>query len=482
MEWYFERAVDVVVGSYPGDLARLSEHVRRRFPAAPDALAADPELEQRRLLDAMASWLEDLAREQPVVLVLDDLHWATRPTLLMLRHLLRRDEDVALLVIGTYRDTDLDRRHPLSSMLADLRRGSEVERLSLAGLDEAAVLEWLVKASDQHDEQTRELAGALVTETEGNPFFIGEVLRHLVESGAIVRTDGRWSSDHAVADLGIPEGIREVVGQRLDRLSDSVNEILTIAAIVGREFTGTLLEAVSGRPVDDLLALLDEALRARIVEEIGVDRFQFSHALVRATLRDEIGVSRRLRLHRRVAEVIEETDPGNDSALAHHWLEAASSGDPPRAIGHAIAAAERAVGIGAYDDALRLYDSALELAEDRGLEESHRELLLHLAWAQLLAGTPHARASLVGAVDAALLADDGDRLVRGASMLGRFFVLSLDDRLAGVVLDALGRARNDRPRERAELLMAAAGLVLHLPLERRCELVEEALEIAPRPR
>jgi class 3 adenylate cyclase/tetratricopeptide (TPR) repeat protein len=479
LDWYLEQAPEVVTGRYPGDLTRLSARVRDRVPHAPDPLVADPETEQRRLFDAVVSWLSDLAAEQPVVLVLDDLHWATRPSLLMLRHLLRHTDDARLLVIGTYRDTDLDRRHPLGAMLADFRRMAGVQRVLLSGLDEAGVLELLVHVSEQEaDDRTRLLARALVVETEGNPFFVTEVLRHLAETGAL--TEGGWTSDRSGDELGIPEGVREVVGQRLDRLSESANDLLTTAAMVGREFTVALLTEVSGRDPDDVLTALDEASGARIVEEIGLDRFRFSHALVRMTLREEVGASRRLRLHRRIAEALERIDAGNHAALAHHWLEAATAGDPGRAIDHAIEAATSAGSVGAYDDAMHLYGRALELADDSHFDEARRELLLALAEAQILAGTPEAKTTLVKAIETARGAGDTSRMIRGAARLGGAFPFSLDARMLALIMDAIGRSSEVMPRERARLLVAGASQVLHLPWEERAALAEDALAIARR--
>ena len=480
LDWYLEHAAEVLAGRFPGDLTRLSGRVRDRVPGAGDPLAADAETEQRRLFDAVVSWLCELADAQPVVLVLDDVHWATKPTLRMLRHLLRATDGARLLVVATYRDTDLDRTHPLAGMLGDFRRVAGVERVALAGLDEAGVLEFLGNAAGERvDDRIGDLAAALVAETEGNPFFLGEVLRHLVESGAIVHVDDRWTSDRSIDDLGLPEGVREVVGQRLDRLGDAANALLTIAALVGRDFTVAVLAEVSGRPPDDVLDVLDEAVQARIIEEIALDRFRFSHALVRATLADELGSSRRLRLHRRIAEVFERVDPTNDSALAHHWLEAAEAGDPPRAIVYATRAAESAADAGAYDDAVHLYRRALELCEDGDLEQQRRDLLVDLATTLFLVGAPNALDTTVEAVEAARAADDDRNLVRGATMLGWNSSNQLGDtQTVEVMMDALVRAGEDMPKERARLLSALTHLLMFEASDRRVAYAEEALDLA----
>src|SRR4029079_14687243 len=164
---------------------------------------------------AVVSWLHGCADAQPVVLVLDDLQWATRPTLLMLRHVVSYGTDARLLIIATYRDTDVDRAHPMASMLADLWRRPGVDRVPISGLDHAEIIEPLQRVGERAaDENMIALASALRAETEGNPFFIGEVLRNLVESGGLIRRDGVWTNTVSVSELGIPEGIRAGPHQR----------------------------------------------------------------------------------------------------------------------------------------------------------------------------------------------------------------------------------------------------------------------------
>lgn len=255
---------------------------RRCALLAGEPVHGDPQVERHRMFEATTSWLAAAAEPAGLVLVLDDLHWAGKPTLLPLRHLLRSPDLGRALVIGTYRDTDLDRTHPLGELLADLRREPGVERLSLAGLTGEEVEAFLVAASGEElDDDKRALAAAVHAETEGNAFFVGEVLRHLAESGAIVQRDGRWQAVVALDDMAIPEGVREVIGRRVSRLSGPVNDVLRWAAVVGRDVEfGVLADVVEGSE-DDLLGALDEAVDACLVEEVGADRYRFVHALVR---------------------------------------------------------------------------------------------------------------------------------------------------------------------------------------------------------
>ena len=304
-----------------------------------------------------------------MLLVLDDLHWADAATLVLVRSLFDRSPPERLLVVGTYRDTDLDRRHPLSGVLADLRRHEHVTRLAVAGLDEQGVVEFLsLAAAYELDEPGRALARAVWEETSGNPFFVGEVLRHLAESGAIVERDGAWTSDLNPADVGIPEGIREVVGRRLTRLGPEVERILSTAAVVGLEFGVGLVATVLGDDADDVLDGLEDAGRAALVDEVTADRWRFAHAIVRETLLSELSSTRRVRQHRRVAVALETAHAddldGVANQLAHHWGEAAVGGaDVSTVVGWAVRAGDLAVAKAAMADAARWYEQALGLVD-----------------------------------------------------------------------------------------------------------------------
>src|SRR5262249_25782346 len=221
---------------------------------------AEAETERFLLFEAVAGLLGVASHESPLVLVLDDLHWAGAPELLLLKHLVRSAEPMRLLVIGTYRDTDLSRTHPLTAVLADLRRESGVERLSLHGLDDAAV-EGLVAGVARHelDDALVALAHAIRRETEGNPFFIGEVLRHLSESGVLFQEGGRWTYRGTVEGIGIPEGVREVIGRRLGRVSGGRSRMLALAAVIGRQFDVPLLAKLAEASEDAVLDALHQA-------------------------------------------------------------------------------------------------------------------------------------------------------------------------------------------------------------------------------
>jgi class 3 adenylate cyclase/tetratricopeptide (TPR) repeat protein len=495
---YLAHAGELRLGRYGGELTRLVPELARLVPALPEPLRSDPETERYRLFDALTGWLADVSAETPVFLLLDDLHWAAKPTLLLLRHVLRSPETLRLLVVVTYRDTDVGRGHPLSDLLTDLRRSAGMERLSLGGLDRAAVAAFIEAAAGHAmsgDEEADALVGAVWDETDGSPFFVAEVLRHLTESGAVVQRDGRWITVVPVEDLGIPEGVRDVVGRRLSRLSEEANRALAVAAVVGVEFDPAVVHAAMDLSEDALLDALEEAVTARLVSEVSAPepRYRFGHAVVRATLYDELTAARRVALHRKVARAIETVHAGalddHLSALAHHWARAsAPAADAARAVDYASRAGDRALQQLAHDEAVAYYRQAIELLDvaDGPPDTARRgELFIALGEAQRRAGDPAYRDTLLEAARLAQERGDGDALARAVLANSRGMlpssVLNVDhDRVA--VLEAALRAGSaaDTP-ERARLL-ANLGLELTASGERdrRLGLSDQALAMAKR--
>ncbi|OBG13160.1 regulator [Mycolicibacterium celeriflavum] len=336
---------------------------------------ADPDTERYALFDAVVALLAMASTTAPVVVILDDLHWAAKPTLLLLRHLLRFGEHARVQILGTYRSTDLDRSHPLAAMLADLHRDGSASRLQLSGLDEVDVSAYVAEAG--YDDE--ELARALASVTGGNPFFLIEALRHVDESG------GRWDPST------LPQGVREAVSRRLSRLSPETNKALTAAAVIGSRFALELVERVLDQ---DLVDAFDEACKAGIVIEEPGGHYRFNHALVRQSLMTELASVRRMRLHQRIAATL-ESDSGDDdellAELAHHYFECAWAGNAAKAVDYCRRAADQAMARLAYEGAADLYDKALHALEELDDELPDRddlqaELLIARCEALLAAG------------------------------------------------------------------------------------------------
>ena len=404
------------VADWDAAIARLVPSVG----TAPVA-GSDPDSERLRLFGAVVDLLARAGEEAPVVVVLDDLHWADESSLLLLRHVVRHKGTARLLLVGTYRDTDLARSHPLAAALADLRRESGVERVALTGLDRDEVEAFLTLAGggEVNADDVVVLAGMVSAETEGNPFFIGEVLAHLVESGALVQHDGRWQGDQSLIEqIGLPEGIREVVGRRLADLPEATNELLRAAAVVGPAFDAAVVASALDQEVDTVLAGIDDAVTRRLVVESdeALDRFRFAHALVRQTLLEEVTTSRRVRFHHRVALALEaRSAPAAD--LAHHFGEAAALADADKAVAYAGQAADEATERLAYEQAIRFRLLAVEAEELIQAPDPARraELRLGLGQTRNTAGqTVEGRNDFVAAAAAAREAGRPDLLARAA--------------------------------------------------------------------
>ncbi len=442
----------------------------------PDVAAptrADPDTERYALFDAVVALLGIASAGAPVVLILDDLHWAAKATLLLLRHLLRFGEHARLQIVGTYRSTDLDRSHPLAAMLADLHRDGTASRLQLGGLDEDDVTAYVAEAG-YNDE---ELARALASVTGGNPFFLIEALRHVEESG------GRWDQST------LPQGVREAVSRRLSRLGPETNKALAAAAVVGSRFALELVERVVG---DDLVDAFDEARKAGIVIEEPGGRYRFNHALVRQSLLAELPSVRRMRLHQRIATTL-ENEPGADdellAELAYHYFECAWAGNAAKAVEYCRRAADQAMARLAYEGAAELYDRALHALEeiddelpDRG--DQTAELLIARCEALLAAGDVTSAAGAVAQLQTATV--DSARLAAWATCFdGQLSMLihpeRLDEAEAAVGAAAGKLAELDDAAGEAKAHTVRAGCLARLGRIGDCEIaLDDALTAARR--
>jgi tetratricopeptide (TPR) repeat protein len=346
----------------------LAPEIRKRVPHLVTPSDVSAEGQRFQLFESLVALVGAIASRQPVLLVLDDLHWADKATLLMLRHLLRAALPARLLVVGTYRDTEADASQPLQELLAELRNERDVTRMPLRGLEAAAVGRVLQAWTDRLPATS---AVATIRDgTEGNPFFIVEALQHLVETGQLAKLE----AGSTVGTLGLPEGVKETIGRRVARLGSDVGRVLTWGAVVGRDFPAALLGALGEFLESTLLDALDTARRAGLIVEVpaAADRYSFTHALVRETLYDGLSGLRRARAHLKVAETLERTAPAGRlplADLAHHYLLGATAGDPARAVDFCVRAGEHAASRLAQEEAARFYlmaMQALELVPDHG--------------------------------------------------------------------------------------------------------------------
>jgi class 3 adenylate cyclase/tetratricopeptide (TPR) repeat protein len=448
------------------DLGRLLPELRDRLPTVQPRPTGDLDAERQAMFDAVACLIRSVAERAPVVMVLDDLHWATTPTLLLLRHLLDSLGGAPVMVIASFRDTELRHDHPLGELVADLRGGPELTNLALTGLDETGVAAYL-EAAAGHGLELAELdvARVLHNETDGNPFFLGQLLRHFVESGAIAQEQDRWVWRASIEDLAVPAGVRDVVRRRLSRLPDATTRMLAFAAVIGHEFSLDVLERVGG--LGDHVALLDAidpAVEARLVLEVGgvPGRYNFSHALVRHTLYGDLTAGRRAWMHQQIAEA-SELSPGPIEAklasLAHHFCAAAHPGNTTKAADYSYRAGRQALDGLAFEQAIPVLNRGLQALtlDDQPDLERRADLLLALAEAWLPAGEVEtARTFALRSAADARSVGSPVRLARVAvaGNVQRNFGMSPEfDAMAAEALAGLGE---DQPGLRAQLLNALA--------------------------
>jgi class 3 adenylate cyclase/tetratricopeptide (TPR) repeat protein/DNA polymerase III delta prime subunit len=484
--------------AHAGELTRLVPELARRVHDLPAPVEAEPEVERYRLFEAVAGLLATATRQAPVLFVLDDLHWAAKPTLLLLHHLVANRQPKTMLIVGTYRDTELGRdgTHPLAGTLADLRRHECVERLALDGLDIGDSAAFVEAAAGQSlDERGLALVRALHGETEGNPFFIGEIMRHLIETGGLFQPDGRtWQPTGG--ELGLPEGVREVIGRRLARLSEDTNRTLSVASVIGHEFTLELVGAAADRDEEHVLEAVEEALAARLLAERpgSIDCFEFSHTLVRNVIYSELAESRRARLHRRVGEALENLVGARPDVrltdLAHHFLVAAPTGVVHKAVRYSIEAADAAMASLAFEDTINLCRRGLAAVErarrDRmPIEDTDEcDLLLRLGRAEVRAGRRGGRDTLLRAYEVACKLGDHRRLAEATLAESRGFFARMG-RVDREIVEALETAIAAQPVDDspvlAQLLATLASELVWAPDgERRFELSDQALAMARR--
>ncbi len=473
-----------VLGTSAGEMARLLPHLRAHYPdVGPAADSGAPET-RRYFFTNVRDVLGRLAALRPLVLLLDDLQWADVPTLLLLEHLALELADLPILVVGTYTLEEVSTSTPLHAALARMHRRSTVESITLPSLTRDDLAALLADAGGA--EAPDDLVDAVHERTEGNAFFAGEIVRELVELGGVVDESG-WNPEFRLADLAVPVGVRMVIESRFEKLQPITRTVLGLASLLGRDFSLELLEALAEVSEDDLLDAVDEAERMRlIVSTVEADsvRFAFQHEMIRQTLLGQLSHTRVQRLHRRVAEALEEvyaTSLASHAAtIASHLEQAGPSVAPERKTRVHLLAGDRALETAAFEDAVPHFTRVLELtpASDHGARAGALE---RLATAERSLGDLEAAlSSWDKALDAFEAAGDADAVARtalDAALQVAWWRRGRDvTRLVGRGLTALGDTQS---ATRAGLL-AVAGMLDSQSgnYELGQDLLDEALALA----
>jgi DNA-binding CsgD family transcriptional regulator len=410
-------ALRAELGSSAADLARIVPMLRERLRISPSP-PGDPEEDRWRLLQAATDLLHRAAAQQPLLVVLEDLHDADRATLDLLLYLARNLHGTRIVVVGTYRDVEVDRAHPLSAALTELHRASNVARVQLHGLSTDEVQRLLAETSRQTVPQP--FAELVQRQTEGNPLFVRETLRFVIDTGLVEPRDGalRRVGDQRLAGR-IPEGLRDAVGKRLSRLSDNTNRVLSVASVVGRDFQLDVVRMVLACTEEELEAALEEASAAGIIEERSVVvvtvRYRFCHAFFRQTLFDEIVAPRRIRLHRQVARALEEVHRArleeHAAELAEHYAFSSDTSDLVKAVHYGELAARHSMDVFAYGESARQLERTLVVLDVAAPDDAERrcDLLLALGDALWPAGETDRVVEQVAPHVLALAEKRGDR-------------------------------------------------------------------------
>jgi class 3 adenylate cyclase len=480
------------VRAHGGEIARLAGNLAIRLPDAPGPQTSDPETERFLLFKAVVELLRVVAGSVPLCVVLDDFQWADGQSVALLKHVTRNLERGALELLVTYRDSDLTADHRLTGVLADLRRLDGVERVALHGLESDDVRAMTEAAAGHElDGDGVALASEIAAETDGNPFFVGEILRNLSESGMVVFDEqrGRWAIDRS-SGVALPESVREVIERRVAVLGAATRETLRSAAVIGRSFDLDVLSRLVELGEGELLEHLEAAVQASLLDEStdSLGRFSFAHALINHTLYEGLGGTRRARMHLRVAEALEDiygTESDEQVAeLALHWRLATVSVDKSKAAGYALRAGRQALERLAPSEAARQFSEALELL-GTGDTPERCEALIGLGEAQRQSGEPAYRETLLEAARIASALADAGLAARAALAGNRVTAGSVLGEVDQERMRAISRALElddpPNPARRARLLsLQAQELIWDPDFERRRALADEAVVLARR--
>ena len=463
------------LGDASAQIAKLAPEIETRLGPLPQRHELSAHEERLLFFDAVAQVFGNLARRQGLLFYADDLHWADRGTLWLLGHLLRQLRDARVLIVGAYRETELDRAHPLAKALVDWNRERLVTRIALKRFNKTETTAQL--GALLGEEVSADFGEAVHSETEGNPFFVEEVLKALIEKGSVRRESGRWQRCD-LNELVIPQSVKEAIGNRLDRVSTECNDVLRTAAVLGKVFTFDELTAAAQESEEALLDALDEGVGAQLIAPAHGDSFIFTHDKIREVLYEELNPIRRRRLHRNAAEGLERQRAKSHVAvekLAHHYIQA---GDHERGLDYAKQAAAEAERVFAFDEAIAAYGRARDCAEALGLVEEqlaqeeaigkayllHGEMIPageHFERALVLATDPATRARLQCQAASSLVATGDQRGIEYVREALRHLDPETNPLETANALAIEGRFHHlaGRHKKAAELLLRAADLV-----------------------
>jgi len=377
------------LGESAPEIAKLVPELRQQFTDIPAPLEVHPGQQRHFLFSNFLKFVARCTKVSPQVLLLDDLHWADESTLLLLQHVAQHIGQLAVLIVGTYRDVDLDVARPFAEMLETLTRQRLAQRVPLDRLTEVSVGRMLEALSGQAPPAA--MTKVVYAETEGNPFFTEEVFHHLAEEGRLFDEQGAWRADLHVDDLAVPEGVRLVIGRRVKRLSEDARRVLTTAAVAGRSFDLQLLEMLSDAEGDVLLSALEEAEAAKLILTVSSGRevrWEFAHGLIRQTLESSLSLMRRQRVHLRVADAMEQVYGANverhATDIAQHLYQAGVAADPDKTVRFLTLSGDQALESAAFDEALRRLTDALAIQEEHDAENQRSISDLHFKRAHAL--------------------------------------------------------------------------------------------------
>ena len=469
-------------GRFGGELARIAPHVANRIVVPPPRVSDDA-TERYQLFEAIADLLRRIAAERPLVLLLDDLHWAEPTALLLARHLAGALVDAPVLVVASHRDTGEHRSEELRAALTTIERLG-ARRISLHGFGDAELTELVASVAPASTSVDAAVLAHLRRETAGNPLYAGQLVRHLVESGGLDVRRGVAAFSGPFEDAGVPQNLVDVVWSRVRALGGVAPEVLCTASVLGVAFDEDLLVATAEQGERDVGAALDAAVAAGLLVEASEAprTLRFTHALVAHALAAELGGAHRRRLHERAAQALEKLDDHRSqrvvTQLARHWARAGDLGAAQR---WATVAGDRSLAQLAATEAAAWYRTALEHAEALDRPEAERaSLMVRLGTAQHRAGDPATHETLCEGAALAQRSGADDVLVAAALANDRGFmrVGSVNHEQLAILERALAVVGSGDPAVRARLLALLSQELVHTPQSgRRQRLAREAIEL-----